>query len=99
MSLLHGIKNYFFFKKVKSLPSLNGVQNKQLVNLDLANTIGVLFDATLAKEVLEVSQYALKLQELGKKVAILGYQNTKDKDLNDSRFFNNCRCKLVWRAG
>lgn len=95
MGLLQTLKYYFFNKSLKAEQNKLSKVPRQMVNLDLAETIGILFNATQAKDVMEVSQYALKLQEMGKRVAILGFQNTQDKELNDSRFFNNTNVNWI----
>ena len=82
MSLFSKIRISYFDahlnKKIAQTPS----QNRLSVEFSAAKSIGILFDATDASSRTRVLDYAQDLINNGKKVNLLGFVKTKQKDLN-----------------
>ena len=89
MAFLENIKQFLYFKKLRFDAKAFASKPRDMVNLDKANRIGILFDASSADDIITVSKYAESLSRLGKDVTILAYQDNKLKENNDARFFNN----------
>jgi hypothetical protein len=88
MAFMGNIRQFLYFKKLRFDAKSHASKPRDMINLFKADRIGILFDASSADDIITVSKYAESLSRLGKQVSILAYQNNKDKDKDDARFFN-----------
>ena len=88
MSLLKKIKNFFYNKSLKNTLSAMPVLPREMVNLNTAKHIGILYKATLSDEIMVISQFAEKLKAEGKEVHILGFKDEKSKEDTSPKVFN-----------
>jgi hypothetical protein len=88
MAFFENIKQFLYFKKLRFDAKALNAKPRDMMNIDKANRIGILFDASSADNIITVTKYAESLSQLGKKVSILAYQNNKDKENSDPKFFN-----------
>ncbi|MEL6718627.1 MAG: hypothetical protein AAFO82_11085 [Bacteroidota bacterium] len=70
---------------------------RQPTNLESAQWIGILFDATTQKNREEILTYKKKLEKSGKKVQLLAYINSRSKEL-DYNFPFFIRREVDWRG-
>ena len=89
MSFFSKIKYYFYQKSIDKAASLLANVSREMINVNDATSIGILFNATNANDVITVSQFADKLKASNKEVSLLAYVNNNDKENNDPNFFNN----------
>ncbi|MGB1315800.1 MAG: DUF6913 domain-containing protein [Chitinophagales bacterium] len=87
MSFLEKIKSFFYnFSLNKKVKSTANIQ-REMINIQDAKNIGVLYNASNPKDVMVVSQFAEKLKQEGKQVFVLGFHNVKSKeDLGEKIF-------------
>lgn len=88
MAFFENIRKFLYFKKLRFDAKAHAHVPRDMMNLDKAKHIGILFDASSADDIITVTKYAESLSNMGKKVSILAYQDNKDKENNDQRFFN-----------
>lgn len=88
MAWLENIRQYLYFKKLRFDAKKLATTEREMMNLNNAARIGILFNASSADDIMTVTRYAETLSKLGKKVSILAYQNNKDKENSDARFIN-----------
>jgi hypothetical protein len=88
MALFKNIRQFLYFKKLRFDAKSFADEPREMLNLDNAKRIGILFDATSADDIITVTKYAESLSNIGKDVSILAFQNNKEKENNDPRFFN-----------
>lgn len=88
MSFIQKVKRYFYNLSLKNTLKKNKNIVREMINIDSANRIGILFNATKTNDVITVTQFADKLRSDGKEVFILGYQNRKSKEEPGARIFN-----------
>ena len=81
MSIFSKIRSYFFEAHLNQKLSQIKI-NRTSVEFDMAETIGILFDATEASNRIKVEAYAQKMIKNGKKVSLLGFVKNKQKDLS-----------------
>lgn len=89
MQLVKQIKGFFYNLALNK--AIKGVENvqRQMINIDHAKNIGILFNATKPEEVLTISKFVDQLKTQERNVHILGYQNLGSKNEAGERFFNN----------
>lgn len=77
--MIENIK-YYFYKTALSreLSKANSV-DRQMINIEKAQKIGLLYNATKVNDVIAVTEYADALKNSGKEVFMLGFQNVKPK--------------------
>jgi len=80
MSLLQSLRHYFRNRSMQKTLSLKPQISKKKVNIQNAQQIGILFDATKLEPRQEALRYAKALKEQGKKVKVLGFINGHQKD-------------------
>lgn len=61
---------------------------REMININAAKRVGVLYNATRASEIITVTQFAEKLKAEGKEIYIFGYQNDKNKEDIGLKLFN-----------
>lgn len=88
MKLLKKIKYFFYTKALTKTLSSAPAVTREMVNLKTAKHIGILYKATLADEIMSISQFAEKLKAEGKEVHILGYKDEKNKEDMGLKIFN-----------
>jgi len=97
MSTFSKIRFYFFEAHLNQ--KLSQVKtNRTSVEFDIAESIGILFDATDPSNRNKVMNYAQDMLKNGKKVNLLGFVKTKQKDLSFSfKFFtlHNLNWKMI----
>lgn len=81
MSFLSKIRSHFFDAHLKTKLSLTKI-NRTSVEFDMASSIGILFDATNPVHRNKVMQYADTMKKHGKKVDLLGFVKSKQKELS-----------------
>ncbi len=89
MTWLENIRQYLYFKKMRFDAKHFSKTPREMINLNHADKIGILFNASTADDIITVTKYAESLSKMGKKVSILAYQNNKEKDNTDARFIND----------
>jgi len=81
MRFFSKIQSYFFKSHLNNkLAQIKS--NRTSVDFDFAESIGILFDATDAKHRTKVRDYAQSLIRNGKHVKLLGFINSKEKELS-----------------
>lgn len=97
MSFVSKIRSYFFNSQLEK--KLSQVKlNRSSIEFDIAESIGILFDATDAVNRTKVMDYAQNLIKNGKKVKLLGFVKSKQKDLSfPFKFFtlNEVNWKMI----
>lgn len=88
MAFLENIRQFLYFKKLRFDAKPLASKPREMINLNQATRIGILFNATSADDIITVTKYAESLIQMGKQVSLLAFQNNKDKENNDTRFFN-----------
>lgn len=87
------LHDYFLSRELKTDRII-----RQSVDLESAQWIGILFDATELEEREMVLNYASQLKKEGKKVKLLGFLNSKLKSSNFSfDYFNTKDIDWIWR--
>ncbi len=97
MSIISKIRSYFFETHLNQKLSQIKV-NRASVEFDMAESIGILFDATDASNRNKVMAYAQSMIKNGKKVSLLGFARNKQKDLSFSfKYFtlNEVNWKMI----
>lgn len=80
MRFFSKIQSYFFKSHLNN--KLSQIKfNNSSVEFDFAKSIGIVFDATDSKNRLRVMDYAQSLIKNGKQVKLLGFVNSKEKEL------------------
>lgn len=88
MGLIQNIKKFFYgFALKREVESKKNI-DRQMINIDRAKSIGILFDSTNAENSIIVTQFAQTLSKNGKKVHMLGYQDSKSKTPLGEHFFD-----------
>jgi hypothetical protein len=93
MNLIDRIKERFYEKSLPAHPARTKGRTPR--NLEEAKTIGLLFDATEVDDRKKSLAYADKLRKQGKKVAVLGFIATVDKEATFSFDFFTLR-QIDW---
>ncbi|MGB1247768.1 MAG: DUF6913 domain-containing protein [Chitinophagales bacterium] len=88
MSIINDIKNFFFQKDLQSKVRKLTSTRREMLNIEKAKTIGLVFNASKTENVMTITHFADALKNMNKKVLMLGYQNYKVKDQDDHRLFN-----------
>lgn len=88
MSLIQKIKTYFYNLSLKKALKANKNIQREMINIDSAKRIGILFNATKTNDVITVTQFADKLRAEKKEVFILGFQDRKLKEQKEARLFD-----------
>ncbi|MFK8004724.1 MAG: hypothetical protein AB8H03_00070 [Saprospiraceae bacterium] len=97
MSIISKIRTYFFETQLNQKLSQIKV-NRTSVEFDMAESIGILFDATDPSNRNKVVAYAQNMIKNGKKVRLLGFAKNKQKDLSFSfKYFtlNEVNWKMI----
>jgi len=97
MSIFSKIKSYFFEAQLNQKLSQIKI-NRTSVEFDIAESIGILFDATDPSNRNKVTAYAQNMIKNGKKVSLLGFVKNKQKDLSFSfKYFtlNEVNWKMI----
>ena len=82
------IKDFFYRLSLnKALKNATKIQ-REMINIDKAKSIGILFNATKHEDVRVVFKFSDKLRANGKQVYILGFQNIKSKEESGPKTFN-----------
>lgn len=89
MGIFKNIKNIFYKSAVNSAVKSARNTKREMLNIDLAKKVGIIFNATKTNDVITVTQFTDKLKKENKEVYILGYQDRKLKEETDSRLFDN----------
>ncbi len=97
MSIVSKIRSYFYNNHLEKKLSLKKL-DRSSIEFDIAESIGILFDATDAINRTKVMDYAKNLKKNGKKVKLLGFVKSKQKDLSfHFKFFtlNEVNWKMI----
>lgn len=97
MSIISKVKSHFFETHLKQKLSQTKA-SRTSVEFEMAESIGILFDATEPSNRNKVIAYAQKLIKNGKKVNLLGFVNNKQKELSFSfKYFtlNEVNWKMI----
>ncbi len=94
MRLVKKVKFYFYNSFLKKDLKANQNVLREMINIDSAKRIGVLFNATKTNDVITVTQFADHLRTEAKEVFILGFQDRKLKVEQDARLFD--RNSINW---
>ena len=90
------MRKYFFWYFLKEqLKKRRAKKSKQLVNLEKAKSIGILFDATDLDQRKTVLHYADTLRKKRKQVRLLGFFDNKLKD-NNFTFWHFNKKNIDW---
>lgn len=79
MWLFNKIKLYFLKLALTRELEQKPVSNREIINLQEAKNIAIIFNATNIEDVITVTQFADSLKNMGKNVEMLGYENKKPK--------------------
>lgn len=88
MNFIQRVKTYFYKSSIKKALKVNKIVHREMLNLDVAKKIGILFNATKTNDIITVTQFADKLRNEGKTVFILGFQDRKLKEEQEPRIFD-----------
>jgi len=88
VNLLHKIKAFFYNSALKSVVKKSKKIPREMINIDSAKKVGIIFNATKTNDVITVTQFADRLRGQNKEVFILGYQDRKLKAEKDTRLFD-----------
>ena len=88
MKWFKNIKRFLYLKKLRFDAKSLAKTPREMLNIRHAKRIGILFDASHAEDIITVTKYAESLSQKNKEVSILAFQNNKEKENNDPRFFN-----------
>jgi len=88
MFFVNTIKNYFYQSSIKEAAKVLNKISREMINLNAAKSIGILYDASTASNIMAVTQFADKLKALDKEVYILAYVNNHVKENLNPVFFN-----------
>ncbi len=76
------------------------IYKRETVNLNDANLIGILFNASYPQNISIVNEYASYLRDLGKKTEVLGFfKSSKDKSKKYFPFFTNKELNWYLKPG
>lgn len=75
--MLQKIKYYLYKTALNRELSKIKTIDRQMMNIDKAQKIGVLYNATKVNDVIAVTEFSDMLKNAGKNVSMLGYQNVK----------------------
>ena len=78
MSIIERIKNWVYKNSLQKLAIAK--RTVKDMNIDSAQSIGILFDASEVDNRKSIMQYAERLRKKGKKVYLLGFISTVDKE-------------------
>ena len=79
MSFLTSIKNYFYQSSINEAAKLLQKVPREMININDAKDIGILFNATQANDIIVISQFADQLKALNKNVSLLAFINNNEK--------------------
>lgn len=88
MELVKRIKGFFYNLSLNKATKQNLAVQRQMINIEEAKTIGILYNATKPDEIIAISKFVDQLTAEKRKVYVLGYQNTKNKEDPGPKFFN-----------
>jgi ABC-type uncharacterized transport system substrate-binding protein len=94
VNLIQKIKEYFYNSSLKSALKSNAGVQREMININSAKRIGIIFNATKKNDIITVTQFADKLRNEGKEVYTLGYQDRKLKEEAVARLFD--RNSIDW---
>lgn len=77
--MLEKIKYYFYKTALKRELSKSPPIDRQMINIDKAQKIGILYNASKVNDVIAVTEFSDMLKGMGKSVTMLGFQNIKPK--------------------
>lgn len=79
MWLFRLIQRYFFKTALSRELARIGEQPREIMNLEDAKTVTILFNATKTEDVITVTQFADSIKNMGKQVEMLGFENKNPK--------------------
>jgi len=89
VGILKNIKNVFYNSALKNAVKSSKNIKREMLNIDTAKHVGIIFNATKTNDVITVTRFADSLRKENKEVFILGYQDRKLKEETDNRLFDN----------
>ena len=82
------IKDFFYRLSLnKALKNATKIQ-REMINIDKAKSVGIIYNATQQEEVMVVSGFSDKLRLNGQQVFVLGFQDQKSKEEPGDKTFN-----------
>ncbi|HMQ62449.1 MAG TPA: hypothetical protein PKE06_17355 [Flavilitoribacter sp.] len=98
MGTINNLKMYFHRRSFNQLLKTRPKRLRNMVNLDSAKMIGIIFQATELAERNTVTQFARQLREQGKHVKLLGYfDNLQNDDNFTFPYFNKKQIDWAYR--
>ncbi|MCB9257610.1 MAG: hypothetical protein H6579_10800 [Chitinophagales bacterium] len=94
MGFLQKILHFFYKRRLEQDAKKYADTTRTMLNIKQAKAVGIIFDASKPDDIITINQYSDTLRAQGIKVHLLAYQNNKEKELRDSRFFNNLQINL-----
>lgn len=94
MGLLQKILHYFYKRRLELDAKKYSGKAKEMININQAKSVGILFNASKPDDLITITQYSEMLRAQGIQVHLLAYQNNKEKDQKDSRFFNKLQVNM-----
>lgn len=88
MNIIQKVRFYFYQRALKKATKKSANIMREMVNINNAQHIGVLYNATNPKDIATIAQWVAQWQKEGKKVSTLGYINNKSKDGVADNFFD-----------
>ncbi len=89
MSLLNSVKQYFYNSSLKKDLSNINQNNRSIINIENANNIGILYNASTQKNKEIVNRFSKRIKEQKKTVISLGYQDKNKSQESNLSYFNN----------